>query len=395
MYPTLQLKPMKEASVAYGHPWIFTGAFVALPESIPHGSFVHVADRKGEVIATGSFSRGGSIAVRVFGKGTIAIDRALIEARLRAANDRRTQMGYGPGTDTTGYRACYGESDLLPGLVIDVYGDTAVMQISTASMDAMREDIIAAILGAIPVKNIAERSDMIGRKEEHLEASTGIRAGSVTGPITFKEKGIEFVADVLEGQKTGFFMDQKNLRSHIKRYAKGANVLNLFSYSGSAGIAAMLGGATRVHNVDGSVEALELCKKNAALHDIDLANFTTEEADLFKWLSDSEGQYDMVLIDPPAIIKSQKDTEAGMKAYHFVNRAAMKLVKDGGIFVTSSCSHHMSEEDFAFMLRRASVQADTRLHVIDTARQSPDHPVSVYFPEAAYLKSFVCKVEKV
>lgn len=393
-YPVLKLKAGKEASVAYGHPWVFSGAFEELPESVSHGSFVHVADRKGEVIATGSFSRHGSIAVRVFAPGTAVIDRAFIETRLRKAHERRVRMGYGPGTETTGYRACFGESDGLPGLVVDRYGDTAVFQVATAALDALREDIVSAIHAALGTANIVERSDMSGRKDEKLAPMAGVRFGAVDGPAAFTENGMTFVADVLEGQKTGFFCDQKDLRERVRALAKGASVLNLFSYTGAAGVAAMAGGAARVHNVDESPRALGLCAEQAKRNGIASEAFTTEETDIFQWLASAQGEYDMVIVDPPAIIKSQKDAESGAKAYHFVNRAAMKLVKDGGIFVTSSCSHFFSEADLAFTLRRASVQAGVHLHTLAAVRQSADHPMSVYFPESAYLKSFVCQVKK-
>ncbi|OGL66587.1 hypothetical protein A2856_02800 [Candidatus Uhrbacteria bacterium RIFCSPHIGHO2_01_FULL_63_20] len=400
-YPTLKLKAGKEASVAYGHPWVFSGAFDPSTgsgqgtfESVHHGAFVHVADRKGEVIATGSFSRHGSIAVRVFAPGSAVIDRAFIETRLRKAHERRVRMGYGPLTPTTGYRACFGESDGLPGLVVDRYGDTAVFQIATAALDALRDDVVAAVVSALDVENVVERSDMSGRKDEKLELCAGVRAGKVTGPVAFTENGLPFVADALEGQKTGFFCDQKDLRERVRHLAKGASVLNLFSYTGATGVYAMAGGASRVHNVDESPRALELCAENAKLNGIKPEAFTTEQTDIFQWLASAQGEYDMVIVDPPAIIKGRKDVEAGAKAYHFINRAAMKLVKDGGIFVTSSCSHFFSEADLAFTLRRASVQAGVHLHTLAAVRQSADHPMSVYFPESAYLKSFVCEVKR-
>lgn len=405
MYPVLKLKAGKEASVAYGHPWVFSGALESYPSPMsgegmgeagdaPHGSFVHVADRKGEVIATGSFSSHGSIAVRVFGPGELVIDRAIIETRIKKANERRLRMGYGPGTATTGYRVCFGESDGLPGLVVDRYGDTAVFQIATAALDALRDDIVAAIVSALGVANVVERSDMSGRKDEKLAASAGVRFGAVDGPVAFTENGLPFVADVLEGQKTGFFCDQKDLRERIRGLSKDASVLNLFSYTGAAGVYAMAGGAVRVHNVDESVRALSLCAENAKLNGIKPEAFTTEQTDIFQWLASAQGEYDMVIVDPPAIIKSQKDVESGAKAYHFVNRAAMKLVKDGGLFVTSSCSHFFPEADLAFTLRRASVQAGVHLHTLAAVRQSADHPMSVYFPESAYLKGFVFEVKR-
>lgn len=394
MYPTLKLKSGKEASVAFGHPWIFSGAFESLPSSVEQGAFVHVADRNGEVIATGSFSRRGSIAVRVFARAKVEIDQAFFEQRIREAHERRVLMGYGPTTDTTGYRVVFGESDGIPGLVVDRFADTAVFQIATSALDTKRDEIVKAIQSALGVANIVERSDMSGRKDEGLPPVVRVHVGTVDAPVAFTENRVPFLADVTEGQKTGFFCDQKDLREHIRALAKDARVLNLFSYTGAAGIYAMQGGAESVHNIDESAHALEQVTRQAHLNGFTSEQCTIEQADLFQWLAHATGEFDMVIIDPPAIIKSQKDRESGAKAYHFLNRAAMKLVKDGGIFVTSSCSHFLKEEDLMYTLRRASVQAGVELETLASVRQSADHPMSVYFPESGYLKSFVCQIRR-
>lgn len=395
MYPTLTLRTGKEANVAFRHPWIFSGAFEDIPENIPHGSIVQVNDKHGKILATGTFSSKSSIAVRAFAFGEAVIDRAWLTKGIIEAESRRKLMGFGPKTDTTGYRVVFGEADNLPGLVVDRFGDVVVFQISTAGLDAMREDVIAAIADTLHPVCLIERSDMPVRAEEGLPDVMRIHAGAADDLVPFIERGIRFLADPIRGQKTGFFLDQKDARLALGRLAKGREVLNLFSYSGAAGIAMMLGGAKSVHNVDASKEALELCRKHAELHEIPEKNFTTEETDIFQWLgAGQEKHYDMLVMDPPALLKSIKDAEEGRKAYHFLNRAAMRLVKDGGIFATSSCSHFLSEDDLAFTLRRASVQAGLKLDMLATVRQSPDHPLSIYFPESAYLKTFIFKVTR-
>ncbi len=389
---TLILKPGKEANVGFRHPWIFSGALEDLEAE--HGSIVRVADKNGKILATGTFSARSSIAVRCFEFGEAKIDRAWLEKKIVEAHGRRALMGYG-GKGMTGYRAVFGEADGLPGLVIDRFGDTVVFQISTAGMDAMREDLIQAIVTAFRPACLIERSDLAVRAEEGLEDVVKIHEGAADDLVAFEEHGIRFLADPIKGQKTGFFLDQKDARSALARVAKGRDVLNLFSYSGAAGVVMMSAGAASVHNIDASEDALELCRKHAELHEFSDKVFTTESADIFQWLgAGQEKQYDVVVMDPPALIKTMKDSEEGRKAYHFLNRAAMRLVKDGGLFATSSCSHFLTEDDFAFTLRRASVQAGVQLDLIQAVRQSADHPLSVYFPESLYLKTLIFRVSR-
>lgn len=397
MYPILTLQSGKEANAVFRHPWIFSGALVKRPEGVEHGAVVRVADEAGRILGTGTYSAKSSIAVRFleFGDKEVVIDEAWFAAKFAQADARRKLLGYGPGAPVDGYRVVFGEADGVPGLVVDRYGDVLVLQISTAGMDVRRDVIVAALTKTFSPSTIVERSDLAVRKEEALGDVTGTLFGETPSAVAFSERGMRFEADVVGGQKTGFFLDQKELRAAIGRYAEGRETLNLFSYTGAAGIAAMRGGAKTVRNVDASATAIQGCLRHADMNGIDPSVFMTEEADVFQFLSaKTEPAYDMVLMDPPALIKSQRDGEEGKKAYHFLNRAALRVVRDGGVFVTSSCSHFLNEEDFAFILRRASVQAGVRLDVLEVIRQAPDHPLSVYFPESAYLKSFVCRVSR-
>lgn len=383
-YPVIQLKAGREASVAFGHPWIFSGALEAVPGTISPGALVHIADRNGRIIATGSYE-GETIAVRVFDIGEVTIDEAWITQALQRAQSRRVLLGYGPGTQTTGYRLVFGEADSLPGLVIDRYADVLVLQITRAGMRGLLPMVLAVCKKLFTPSAIVEKTD----------ADVVVHDGAHSGPVEFLEYGMKCMADIFHGQKTGFFLDQKELRQYIKKYANGRNVLNLFSYTGTAGVAALLGGATDVYNVDESQAALIHCATHAEMNGINVTKMLTEAADVFSWLNtNTDTTYGMVLLDPPALTKTKKEKDAAAKAYHFLNRAAMRLVEDGGIFVTSSCSHFFSEDDLAYTLRRASVQAGVALDVLHTVRQSPDHPVSVYWPEGLYLKSFVCRVRR-
>jgi 23S rRNA (cytosine1962-C5)-methyltransferase len=396
MYPTLTLVSGKEANVAFRHPWVFSGALVDAPETLAQGDLVRVADKNGRVLGIGTFSRSTSIAVRIFEFGDATIDREWFVRKFKDADRRRGVLGFGPGTSTTGYRVVFGESDGVPGLVVDRYADVIVMQISTAGIDALRDAVVAALEDVFAPRAIVERSDLPGRKDEGLREASGVISGSQDGSVQFIENGLRFAADVLGGQKTGFFLDQRDLRRTVAPLCAGRRVLNLFSYTGALSIAALKAGAASVHNVDSSSAALAQCKSHAEMNGLDREAMTVEESDVFQYLNaHGDASFDVVVLDPPALIRSRKDAEEGKKAYHFLNRAAMRLVKDGGIFVTSSCSHYLPEEDLAFLLRRASVQNGVTLSVLGVVRQSADHPLSVYFPESAYLKSFICEVRRV
>ncbi len=398
MYPTLQLLPGKEPSVIFGHPWIFSGALDHSSLNVSHGSFVHVLGYQGEVLATGSFSSHGSIAVRVFDYGEVVIDAAWLEEALQQCVQRRVLMDYGAGTQTTGYRVVFGESDGIPGLVVDRYGDVVVFQIATAALDGIRAQLIEAIVSVLAPKTLIERSDISSRGEEELEDVVSVHVGNDPGTVSFLENGLHMNAEPMSGQKTGFFLDQKELRKWMLEHPmifKGASVLNVFSYTGATGLAAVQAGAHHVLNVDSSQTALDGCVAHARLNGISMDAFATHKQDAFQFISaKTDAQYDVVIIDPPALIKSKRDTQEGKKAYHFLNRAAMKLVKDGGVLITSSCSHFLNEEDFQFLLRRGSTQIECRLEALATIHQAADHPSSIYFPESNYLKTFCFQVRR-
>jgi len=395
MYPVVRLKAGKEANAVFRHPWIFSGALEQIPADFPNGSIVSISDNRGRIIGTGTFSAQSMIAIRVFEFGPALIDNDWIRRKISSADKLRLIHGYGHLKQTTGYRVVFGEADGFPGLVVDRYGDVFVIQLSTVGLEPLRDIIVESIVDIFKPRTIIERSDLPVRKEEGLEEVAAVRYGQDTGPTEFLENGLKFVADTMYGQKTGFYLDQKDLRREIMQYAHCRKVLNLFSYTCSAGVAALKGGARSALNIDSSEAALLLAAKLTEINEIPANNFMTECADVFGWLSKrDEPDYDMVILDPPALIKSQEDFEAGRKAYHFVNRAAMRLVNDDGLLITSSCSAFFTEEDMAFTLRRASVQTGLHIDLLKIVRQSPDHPISVYFPESAYLKTFICRIAR-
>lgn len=379
------LKPGRAEAALYGHPWIFSGAIASKDPNIAHGEAVEVRDNRGLLVGSGFFSTTSTITIRLYTRDAREPDRAFLHERLTNAQNRRELMGYTPEHGTTGYRLCFGEADGLPGVVIDRFNDVFVLQISTKGAEKIQPLIVDMLTELFSPRTIVERSDVAGRREEGLPEQTGVLFGESVDAVPYLEHGIEHVALVQSGQKTGAFLDQKSLRQSLTFLAKGKTCANVFCYTGATTRALLAGGATRVTQVDSSAIALAGAPTGNAI--------TTVEADAFAWLSESPAYtFDLVAIDPPALIKTQKDKEAGLRAYHFLNRAALRLVKPGGIFVTSSCSHFLSEDDFAHLLRRAASQNQVELLPIARVAQSPDHPVPITFPEAAYLKSFIFHV---
>ncbi len=395
MYPTLTLKPDKEHLLESRHPWIFSGALDMGETPVEPGSLVNVVDSKGKIVATGTYSAQSNIAVRVFEFNEVIIDEKWLKEKIHSAYNRRLLLGYGPGTDTTGYRVVFGESDGLPGLVVDCYADVFVIQFTTAGADKLREDVVKCLVELFKPRAIFERSDIANRKEEGIEERTGTVYGdySAGDQVEFTENGIKLLAHPISGQKTGFYLDQKDTRKMIRELADDKEILNLFSYTGANSVAALWGKAHSALNIDSSKWALKQSADLAGLNGLDTIKLKSEEADVFQWLNSQPGdKFDMVIMDPPAIIKSRNDVDDGRKAYHFLNRAAMRLVRPGGIFVTSSCSQFFTVEDFATTLRRASVQNGLTLNLLKIIPQSPDHPIFLYFPESFYLKTFVCLI---
>jgi 23S rRNA (cytosine1962-C5)-methyltransferase len=395
MYPVLTLKPGKESALGFHHPWVFSGALQGIPREIEQGATVWVADQHGKIIGTGTYSTHSMIAVRVFDFAECTLDQEWFAARLHRAEEHRRWFDLGIGDPAAGYRVIFGESDGIPGLVVDRYADVLVLQIATAGIESLKEIIVQALVDFYAPRAIVERSDLPVRREEGLSEAVRVLYGEDVDRVEFREGELRFVADVKSGQKTGFFLDQRELRRRLMHYAAGREVLNLFSYSGSFAVAALKAGARSVHNLDGSRSALDLIADQFELNQLACSSATTECTDAFNWLSThGDPSHDMIIVDPPALIKSHRDAETGSKAYHFLNRAALRLMRTDGIFVTSSCSSHYTVDDFAVMLRRASIQAGVTLDILETVRQSADHPISMYFPESRYLKSFICQVRR-
>jgi 23S rRNA (cytosine1962-C5)-methyltransferase len=389
------LKQGKELSVQLSHPWLFSGAIAQIDDTVLPGDVVSICNSGGEAIATGTFSKRAGIAARIFSFTETAINCEFITRRIRDAQNRRLQVGYGPTTPFTGYRVVYGESDALPGVIVDRYDDVFVIQLGHIGVDKMRGAIIDSLTTLFSPRAIIEQSDLSSRKEDGLGDSVGVLLGSDPGTVSFSEGGLTLIASPLIGQKTGFFLDQRLLRSAVTRYANHANVLNLFSYSGAFGIAALAGSARHVTNIDTSESALTMCSELLKANDYSSSSAKSIGADVFQWLSiDRDDQYDMIIVDPPALIKKRSDIDHGRKAYHFLFRAAMRMVRTDGFLVISSCSQFFTLDDLMTTLRRAGSQAGVTIDILELITQPPDHPVVPSFPESWYLKSAVCRVRR-
>ncbi len=392
--PQLKLKASGIKTIARRHPWIFSGAIEHIPDDLENGTPVYLTDSD-KIVATGLYSKNSMIAVRILAFEKTSIDHDFIKYCLAAAITARKAIGLGDNTHTDGYRLVYGESDGLPGLVVDRYRDVVVLQISTAGMDNIRNTIVDILDELLHPRTIYEKSDLPSRNEEGLKPVSGQIKGAPVEKVEFCENGRIFLADITGGQKTGFYLDQRELRQDIYHLAHGKKALDFFSYTGAAGIAALAGGASSVRFIDSSAPALTLCRKHAELNRIPPDLYHLEEADIFQWLgAHNTPEYDLVMLDPPALVKSRKHLEAGVKAYYFLNRASLRIINDFGILVTSSCSAFLAEETLLDILFRAAAEVGVTLNILKTVHQSPDHPVTITFPEAAYLKSFICQVRR-
>ena len=400
MYKQVYLKRGKEESLLRFHPWIFSGAINKIEEGLEEGDIVRVMTHEKKFIAVGHFQI-GSIAVRVLSFHDVKIDDKFWESRLKAAFQVRQAIGIireestGAGLfPNTTYRLVHGEGDNLPGLIIDIYGKTAVMQAHSVGMHVCREEIAKAL-----VKVMGDKLDSIYYKSETTlpyKADLGQENGFIYGDTDNNiaiENGLKFHIDWLKGQKTGFFIDQRENRSLLEYYAKGRSVLNMFCYTGGFSVYAMRGGAEVVHSVDSSAKAIELTNKNIELN---FPNDSRHEAiceDAFKYLDDNDGKYDLIILDPPAFAKHRSALKNGLRGYPRLNVKGFEKIKPGGILFTFSCSQVVTKDNFRQAVFTAAAQAGRKVRILHQIHQPADHPINIYHPEGEYLKGLVLYVE--
>lgn len=390
---TIRLKPGKEESVIRRHPWIFSGAIASLPQGLEEGELVTVTDSRGNILGTGHYQI-GSIAVRMLEFDNDSLPGDFFLQRLQSAYNLRRNLGLiRPDNDC--YRLVHGEGDFLPGLVIDIYGDTAVMQAHSPGMHFARGEVAEA-LTMIPdarIRNVYYKSDTTLPFKAGLGPENGYLIGEYDGNIA-TENGLQFNIDWLKGQKTGFFVDQRENRSLLERFASGKRVLNMFCYTGGFSVYAMRGGALSVDSVDSSAKAVALTDANIALNFPDDPRHKSHTEDAFKFLNDMENdKYDLIILDPPAFAKHRGAIKNGLIGYRRLNTRAFEKIKPGGILFTFSCSQAITRDMFRLAVFSASVKAGRRVRILHQLSQPADHPIDIAHPEGEYLKGLVLEVE--
>ena len=402
MYRTIQLKKGKEESLRRFHPWVFSGAIQHIDNGIGEGDIVRVMTNSGEFIAVGHYQI-GSIAVRVLSFKEEEIGSTYWEERLASALAMRQSIGIADNPENNTYRLVHGEGDGLPGLIVDCYGKTAVLQAHSVGMHYCRKEIAEAlkcVMGS-RIENIYYKSETtlpfkadIGQNE--AEEADGLKNGFLYGGSdenTAIENGLKFHVDWLRGQKTGFFIDQRENRALLERYSKGKSVLNMFCYTGGFSFYAMRGGATAVHSVDSSAKAIELTNANVELNFHGDSRHKAFCEDAFKFLEHEGEKYDIIVLDPPAFAKHRAALRNALKGYTRLNVKAFEHIKKGGILFTFSCSQVVTKDNFRNAVFTAAAQAGRSVRILHQLHQPADHPINIYHPEGEYLKGLVLYVE--
>ena len=393
IYKKVYLKAGKEESLKRFHPWVFSGAIARIEGEPEEGEIVDVYTSKKEFIACGHFQI-GSIAVRVLTFRQEEINRDFWKRRLEVALDLRRSLNLVDNPENNTYRLVHGEGDNLPGLIIDVYGQTAVMQAHSAGMHVYRMEIAEAlseVMGDI-VKNIYYKSETTLPFKADLGPENGFIKGGSPENVAL-ENGLKFHVDWLKGQKTGFFVDQRENRHLLERYSKGRNVLNMFCYTGGFSFYAMRGGANLVHSVDSSAKAIDLTNQNVELNFPGDARHQAFAEDAFKYLDRMGDQYDLIILDPPAFAKHRDALRNALRGYSKLNAKAFEKIKPGGILFTFSCSQVVDKKDFRNAVFTAAAQSGRSVRILHQLTQPGDHPVNIYHPEGEYLKGLVLYVE--
>ncbi len=392
---TVILKRNRAKPVLQRHPWVFSGAIERVEEDAADGDIVDVRDAGRNWLARGYFNRRSQITVRLLTwRQDERVDRAFWRRRLQQAVAARRSLA--DDRATTAYRLVHAESDYLPGLVVDRYGEWLVAQFLTLGVERWRDEVVGALVDLLAPRGIYERSDADMRAKEGLERRTGLLWGEEPPEVVgVLERGHRFLVDVRRGHKTGFYLDQRENRARLPAFCAGAEVLDGFAYTGGFGIYAAAGGATRVTLVDSSAPALELARRNFALNGFEGRNVEYVDGDVFSVLRGYRAQgrlFDVVLLDPPRFARSEQEVKRAARAYKDVNLLAFQLLRPGGVLFTCSCSGAVSSALFQKIVFGAAVNAGREAQIIGHLVQGADHPVALTFPEGAYLKGLICRV---
>lgn len=381
------LKKNEEKRILTGNGWVYANEVAKITGKDKNGSLATVVSSDGRFIGKGYINHLSKILVRIFIRDERS-DEEVIRERLRKAMNLRKRLGF-----SSCYRAVYAEADLLPGLVVDKYGEALSVQFLTLGMDLRKDFIVECLKEIFAPRAIIERSDVAVRQKEGLPLKKGVLCGEDISRIETEENGLKLSIDLIDGQKTGYFLDQKENRFALRRYAKDKSVLDCFCNAGGFGLNAAAAGAKTVTFLDISPVALSEVNKNASLNGI--TNIQTIECDVFEKLREYKAEkkkFDLIVLDPPAFCKSGEDVAAALKGYKDINVLAMKLLNDDGILVSSSCSHFVTPTMFKRMLAESAASAGKRAKILEERGQSPDHPVLLGADESAYLKFVILSV---
>jgi 23S rRNA (cytosine1962-C5)-methyltransferase len=392
-YKQIHLKEGKEESLKRFHPWIFSGAINYMEEGIEEGDVVRVVNSNGEFIAVGHYQI-GSISVRILSFDDINIDDKFWHDKLVSAFNLRKSIGIADNPQNTIYRLVYGEGDNLPGLIIDCYNKTAVIQAHSVGMHVCRNEICNALVSVLGsrIEHVYYKSETTLPYKADLRQEDGFLYGGTDDNVA-KENNLQFYVDWLKGQKTGFFVDQRDNRVLLERYAKGRKVLNMFCYTGGFSVYAMRGGAELVHSVDSSAKAIELTNRNIELNFPNDNRHQSFCEDAFKFLDTNENKYDLIVLDPPAFAKHRKALHNALKGYIRLNVKGFKSIKKGGLLLTFSCSQVVTKDNFRNAVFTAALQAGRKVRILHQLHQPADHPINIYHPEGEYLKGLLLYVE--
>jgi 23S rRNA (cytosine1962-C5)-methyltransferase len=395
-YPTASLKPRREESLQSGHLWIFSGALQQPPHWIEPGGLVDVKSSTGQFVARGYYNPRTDIAIRLLTHDIEqAIDEDFLRKRVRSAVDLRKVFDL---DKTNTYRLINSEGDGLPGLIVDRYAEILVAQIHTAGMDRMRLQFIDALLDETDTRGILLRNDSQSRRREGLAIEEPrVAIGGVPMRVTVRENNVLFLVDPWHGQKTGFFLDQRDKREELRKYSQAKRVLNCFSYSGSFSVyAALTSEKTRVTSVDISAPAIDAARQHFILNNLDPNRHQFLVADVFDYLEQTQSvgeQFDVVVLDPPAFAKTQSARAQALKAYRRLNTLGMQVLRPGGILLTCSCSGVIGMDDLLGALSLSSQRLQRTVQLLETFTHGFDHPINLAMPETAYLKAVFCRVE--
>jgi len=392
----IQLKPKKEESLKRFHPWVFSGAIQKIEGKPAEGDLVEVLDNQRNFLAIGHYQI-GSIAVRVVSFDKLDVNDSFWSRKIKLAYDMRVSLGLVDPEKNNTYRLVHGEGDSLPGLIVDVYDETAVMQAHSVGMHETREILAKAIIENVPqVKHVYYKSATTLPFNAPITPEDGYLIGEETPSLSAIENGLEFHVDWLRGQKTGFFVDQRENRSLLERYSKGKSVLNMFCYTGGFSVYALRGGAEVVHSVDSSTKAIALTDTNVELNFPADPRHKSFDEDAFKYLNNLhtfEQKYDLIILDPPAFAKHREALRNALKGYKRLNAKAFEQIKPGGIVFTFSCSQVVSKEQFRLAVFSAAAESKRNVRILHQLSQPADHPINIYHPEGEYLKGLVLWVE--